>query len=187
MEKQLYMPPQSELLEPQVPLSSIGLLAPAYARIDLTQQQKRYLKERDISCQFPFHHVCTGILHLHHVIPQMYAQIVRNENMYEINDRTRILRVCENIHVGMLGIAAHPDLIHPDQLQAKKNYAVDRHSFQDVSLKHRQLAFDKQPYWNGQNDEEMLDIAAFNTRIYERKFQVSYPTGGVVNGKVIRK
>jgi hypothetical protein len=158
--------PVVEALTPLIALAPLGLgiLGLAYS-----DKQKKWFHERDDErCQLEkakVPHECNGSVklpvekrknHVHHIIPQRYAEEVGIKN--PDTDLNGIL-ICKNIHVG-----DDPNVIHPDIAKAKT-----KADFTQVFEERQKKLKKRQRYWNDMFDSLLHIISMKNTQKAEEK------------------
>lgn len=157
----------TETLSQALPLTSLGLLVLGMA---FTAKQKTFIRERDNNvCQFPDKHDCCGHagkplearkLHVHHIIPQRYAQEVGIEDPDYVENG---ITLCKNSHNGPLGI--HPDIAG----------VRTKSEFKKVFDRRAELLKEKKIYWNDKWDRLLHVIAIKNTQRFEASGQIFPP------------
>jgi hypothetical protein len=164
MERQLVLPTQGEVFQ--------------YARrVDLKKDQKDWVRERDDwACQFPLAHICFGMLQVHHILAQYYARAFLGLSEELVNDPKNLITLCENIHVGVNPKRLDPNTIHSDFAQARRDYAVDKRAFEDVSDRHRELTKLGLKYWFSNNDQLLFKIASERTHLMRIRSGREYPS-----------
>lgn len=149
----------------------LPLNIPDYVRMNVTRQQKAWVKERDNwECQFPLSHLCFGEIQVHHIIAQYYAQAWLGLLEMAVNSPSNLITLCENIHIGV-NVRKEPDvnLVHPDHFEARKKYrAGNKLAFQQVAIGHKQMTLEGLKYWNDTNDDLLKVVADERTRKKER-------------------
>lgn len=138
---------------------ALGLLLLAF--LAFTTRQKQWIRERDNNrCQAFWKHKCGGGLQVHHIIPQRYAKRMGIEDPdYAENGIT----LCANAHCGNPNDSN--DCIHPDMVQAKRDYRKGNKQSYDQTFNGREHYLDnRQPYWNTKFDRKLHVIAVRNTQ-----------------------
>jgi hypothetical protein len=157
----------AEILSQALPLASFGLLALGMA---YTAKQKTFIRDRDNNvCQFPDKHDCCGHvgkplearkLHVHHIIPQRYAQEVGIGDPDFVENG---ITICKNSHNG-------PQGIHPDIAGVRT-----KSEFKRVFDHRAELLKEKKIYWNDKWDRLLHVIAVRNTQKFESSGQIFPP------------
>jgi len=133
-----------------------GTLTAAIPLVLLTalseRQRKSVRDDRDSGkCQFPARHNCTpGRLEVHHVSPQGKEKDMCIPEA--VRDRPEnVITICYQ---------AHQVIVHPDMEDARREYRNgNKHAFNDVFEKRRELIARGEPYWNTVYDAAMLQRA----------------------------
>lgn len=173
-----------ERLQGTIQFTDSGLVVPVggvrhYPRVELTKQQKDWIRERDTengepSCQFPLAHLCHGIMNLHHVIPMSWGLNFEGMTPQEVNGPSNIITLCEAIHIGDPNHVADPNIVHPDMRHAKQDYRVgDKDSFSKMARHHRELMGFGLKYWFSLNDQRLQEV--IHDRMYKMRHMRPYP------------
>jgi HNH endonuclease len=146
-----------------------------YPRVELTKQQKDWVRERDEGeCQFPLSHICHGLIQLHHILPMSWGLNFEDMTPKEINSSENIISLCSDIHVGDPNKLPDPNVLHPEMRHAKIDYRMgDKDAFSKIGRHHRDLMSYGLKYWHARNDEHMLEVV--RDRIYQMRDMRPYP------------
>lgn len=114
-------------------------------------------------CQFPYPHDCSGRIHVHHFLPEMYqrAMGIPNPDTPDV-----AISLCDNIHVGKEGIRLNGP--HPDQPHYLDAYRRgDKEAFKKMQHDRKEKIEEKVIYWNPVHDREFMVIARRNNQKFE--------------------
>lgn len=135
----------------------VGLLTSLLILNAVLTPRQRYAirEERDEGrCQAPAEHDCGGKnLQVHHISPQRWeADIFIPE---DVRDRPEnLITLCENFHAKE---------VHPDIETARRNYGMDKKSYQKTFQYRNELVAERKPYWNQEHDVAMFSVAKERT------------------------
>ena len=158
-------------------LFTIGILG--LTSLALSSEQRKAIRERDSvngcpSCMFPHppNDPCGGKrLEVHHIVPQGYGKSI-GMTEEQLDQPTNLLLICER---------AHHTHVHPDMLNAKANYHLNKGSFQEVFNERKHTLAQGEPYWNTIYDDQMKVIAKHQTRLARMRSWVFPKKGGGEN------
>lgn len=148
-----------EALRTAVNLTSFfGILAISLCAFT-EKQRKSIAFERDEGrCHAPFKHNCNfDKLEVHHVLPQRYAKEMGLDDQY-IDNPENAITICSQAH----------DMIHPDRVEARKNYHKDKaageNSFEKLGRERAEKLKARQIYWTDMFDRAMKVVALKRTQ-----------------------
>jgi len=157
-------------------LAKIGALALEATSFAFTLRQRNAIKERDQtvgiklegnrnSCQWPYKHKCSGKIHVHHVMPEMYQ---RANGIPNPDTPSVALSLCDAIHTGEEGLKQHGP--HTDQPKYLAEYRKgDKKAFERMQKDRRDKLAERQPYDDQTHFREMLVLALRNTQKMDKK------------------
>lgn len=154
--------------------------SPTYRRIEFTKPQRQWILRRDGNeCQFPFEHECHGVLHVHHILAQLYGREHLGLSIEQVNTPENAITLCQAIHVGLLTVRPDARMLHPDHRTALWKYQTehDKDAFHNVSQTHWEMTLQGKKYWFFENDDILRAVAVSNTRLFEKK-DSRYPERG---------
>lgn len=169
----------NEALRPEVQfgLQSLLIYGPPLLGMAFRLSQRKAIIQRDQSvgiklegnlngCQWPYKHKCSGKIHVHHVLPEMYQRTlgIPNPDLPDV-----ALSICSNIHIGEEGQKQHGP--HPDQPKYLADYRKgDKKAFERMQKDRKDKLTERQPYDDQTHFREMLVLARRNTQKMEIKF-----------------
>lgn len=154
-------------------LLSKGLEATSFS---FNVKQRKAIVERDKEvgikietnkegCQWPYPHKCSGKIHVHHALPEMYQKKmgIPNPDTPDI-----AISLCNNIHIGDEGKKQHGP--HPDQPFFLAEYRKgDKKAFEKMQKERAEKLDERVIYWDDTHERELLVLARRNTQKMDKK------------------
>jgi len=151
----------------------------------ITHRQREWLRNVwNNKCQgknIGMKHKCGNDIQFHHITPQGWSYEFLGATEEEVDNPYNLIPLCSDAHVGTRGTR---DCIHPDQIEALKNYRDgDKEAFRKLQENRISMAREGNIYWNTKWDYNMIRLVRLKIDEYFRNGGEPYPEHIRKNGK----